>query len=187
MIEYYLLVHDGACHLPDLSEAEVDRVQKYRLAAQPDLYLERYAIRPRGQGTWRSDHWRSAHMTLPGVKTIPTWHRWVNLRTCLTAKQPPVLNIKLKCQIFDRVMNAKYDEIIRIIKRMIEIREIMKNLLYHLRGERRWSIAYVSYVWMFGCDQSPPPAWLMIDLIISETEWCERKEELCGDEERNGW
>lgn len=102
-------------------------------------------------------------MNLPGVKTIPIWHRCVNLRTCLTAKQPPVLNIKLKCQISDRVMNAKYDEILRIVKRMIEIREIMKNLLNHLRGERRWSIAYVSYVWLFGCDQSPPPAWLTDD------------------------
>lgn len=56
----YLLVNDGACHLPDVCEAEVTGVQHYGFAAQPDLNLEGDAMRPR-KGTWRTNHRRSTH------------------------------------------------------------------------------------------------------------------------------
>lgn len=36
----YLLVHDGARHLPDLTEAELCGVQQNLLPAQPDLDVE---------------------------------------------------------------------------------------------------------------------------------------------------
>lgn len=36
----YLLVHDGAGHLPDLAEAQLRGVQQHRLPAQADLDVE---------------------------------------------------------------------------------------------------------------------------------------------------
>ena len=56
----YLLVNDGACHLPDVREAEVTGVQHDGLAAQPDLNLKGDAMRP-CEGTWRTNHRRSTH------------------------------------------------------------------------------------------------------------------------------
>lgn len=57
----YLLVHDGACHLSDLRQAELAGVQQDGFPAQPDLDLEGNALRPR-EGARRSDYRRHAHM-----------------------------------------------------------------------------------------------------------------------------
>lgn len=76
----YLLVHDGACHLSDLRQAELAGVQQDGFPAQPDLDLEGNALRPR-EGARRSDHRRHAHMN-PLVLTHN--HVWTAIRSgCL--------------------------------------------------------------------------------------------------------